>query len=150
MRLLGLVRPPGLFGGLVVSCKALGIHFTHDLEHVLSVTRHFDCLENIPDVAVLVYDERCAFCVARGVSKDTQRRADGAVGIRQEGWLDSLGPRERDMRLDRVAGNPDECSVQCGEVSRPLTEVLRLDRSAGSGVLWICPQHDRFRPAEVG
>lgn len=87
------------------------------------MTRHFDCLENIPDVAVLVHDEGCAFCIARWVGKDAKRGADGTVGIRQQRRLDSLGLRERAMRLNRVAGKPDQCGILCGKVSGPLAEV---------------------------
>ena len=71
-------------------------------------------------------------------------------GSANSGGSIPMGLCEGDVRLNGVAGNPDECGVQCGEVSGPLTEVLRFDRSAGRGVLGIRPQHDRFRPAEVG
>ena len=53
------------------------------------------------------------------------------------------------MRLDTVLRYPDENGARFFEVSRPLTEVFRFDRSAGRVVFWVGPDDDVVRGAEI-
>ena len=53
------------------------------------------------------------------------------------------------MRLDRVSRDTDENRSRLFEVSGPLTELLRFDRSARGVVHRIGPKNDVLLPAEV-
>ena len=114
------------------------------------MTRYFNRLENTPDDPRFVYNEGRSLRVARRIGQDTQRCADAAVGISQQWRRNALPLRKLAVRLDRVARDADQCSVDSGEVSRPLTEVTCFVRSARRAVFRVCPENYRFRAAEVG
>lgn len=113
------------------------------------VTGHFDRLEDIPDDAVAVDDERRPLGVARGFREHPEGRAQAAVGIRQERRRDARVAREVSVRFDGIPRQPDEFGVEGGEVSGPLTEVDRFACSAGRRILRISPEHDQLRTAEI-
>ena len=150
MRLLrAIVRAPPLWGCLIVSCKSLRIHLTDFFVYFVDVARDFNRLEDIPDDTLFVNNKRRSFWVAGRVGKHAQHGAYRAVWIGQEQRHKIVGRGKVAVRLDRIARDANGYRAELCEVSRPLTEVSCLARSAGRHVFWVCPQDDRFRASEV-
>jgi hypothetical protein len=91
---MGLWFGRRLSAGSTLSCKRSGIHLLDLCEHLVGVARNFHRLEDIPDDALLVNDERRPIRVAVRIRKDAERGADAAVRICEQRQLEIVRSSE--------------------------------------------------------
>ena len=83
-------------------------------------------------------------------TRDAEPFDELALGVGDQPAMQIVLRREMPVRFDGVFRDADERRARLVEVSRPLTELYGLDRSAGRVVLRVRPQDDVLLAAVVG
>lgn len=118
-------------------------------QYGVSVAANGDVLEDVAEDAAFVDDEGCPPCPSAGLAFDSELRKNLPVRISEKITMKVVLLCEALVGLDGIPGQAHENRPSLVEVSRPLTEVLRLDGSAGRVVHRVRPQDDMLAAAEV-
>jgi hypothetical protein len=131
-------------------CEALPLEARDGCQHHVYVSADRYVFEDVADDSGLVDHE----CRPGGHPRDRVSNAEalehGSVRVREQIARKTVFRREALVRVKRVLGHSDEDRVRLFEVSRPLTEVRRFDRSARRIVHRIRPQDDVLRSTKIG
>jgi hypothetical protein len=117
-------------------------------KHGIRMTARGNVFEDVPDDTGLVDDEGRSTRYSAAGALNAQTFQDSAFRVREQMTPQIEFRGKTLVRLDRVFRYPDEHRVRLIEVSRPLTEFLRFDRSAGCIVHWVRPENDVLRTSK--